>query len=187
MYYFNTTVPIGSLFSHKSWIEEVSETFERFRKPPFDKPIVKILAYCLNPNHFHLLLQPLKERSVTLFMRRVGVGYSNYFNYKNKRSGALFQGAYKLKEVRRELDVAKVSVYVNCNAEIHGIASKEEWPWSSYAAYLQKTDKSICEPSEVLQICAQNFHYEGMTYPDICRKLLPQIKKVKNLSRHGLE
>src|SRR3989338_7801442 len=49
----------------------------------YDKPrklLVDILAFCLMPNHYHLLIKPRKETSVSLFMKKLNMGYAKYFN-----------------------------------------------------------------------------------------------------------
>lgn len=62
-----------------------------------DQRIVAIGAYCLMPNHFHLLLTPLVEDGVSIFMQRLATSYSMYFNKKHERSGSLFEGKFKSK------------------------------------------------------------------------------------------
>jgi putative transposase len=63
----------------------------------FDRGITltSIGAYCLMPNHFHLLVKANANEGVTRFMGKVSTGYSMYFNKKYERSGALFQGSFK--------------------------------------------------------------------------------------------
>jgi len=65
----------------------------------FDKgqPIVSIGGWCLMTNHFHLLIRQEVDGGITKFMRKLGVGYSMYFNIKYERSGALFGGLFKSK------------------------------------------------------------------------------------------
>ncbi len=89
-------------------------------------PIVDIIAYCLNPNHYHLLVKQELENGISKFMQKLAGGYTRYFNNKYKRSGSLFQGKYKAKEIKSTYGFIKLSVYVSCNAEIHGIDKKEE-------------------------------------------------------------
>jgi putative transposase len=57
--------------------------------------LVKIIAYCLMPNHFHFILKQLKNNGTSRFMQKLGIGYTNYFNKKYERSGVLFQGKFK--------------------------------------------------------------------------------------------
>jgi len=59
------------------------------------KIIVDVLAFCLMPNHYHLLLSPRIKNGIPLFMQKVNMGYSKYFNQKYEREGTLFQGRYK--------------------------------------------------------------------------------------------
>lgn len=61
------------------------------------KPIVSIGAWCLMTNHFHLVVKQLVDGGITKFMRKLGVGYSMYFNIKYDRAGALFGGPFKSK------------------------------------------------------------------------------------------
>ena len=61
------------------------------------KPLVSIGAWCLMTNHFHLLIRQEVDGGITKFMRKVGVGYSMFFNIKYQRKGALFGGLFKSK------------------------------------------------------------------------------------------
>src|SRR3989338_10051829 len=42
--------------------------------------LVHIHAFCLMPNHYHILLSPIKENGMSLFMKKVNMGYAKYFN-----------------------------------------------------------------------------------------------------------
>jgi REP element-mobilizing transposase RayT len=59
------------------------------------EPSITILAYCLMPNHFHLLLKQSESQAVGHFMQRLSIAYTMYFNIKRRRVGPLFQGKYK--------------------------------------------------------------------------------------------
>jgi len=62
-----------------------------------DKQLVSIGAWCLMGNHFHLLVRQEVDGGMTKFMRKLGTGYSMYFNKKYQRQGALFGGPFKSK------------------------------------------------------------------------------------------
>ena len=72
-------------------LDDIVDVFEYDR----GEPIVKILAYCLMPNHFHLLIEEIKEGGISKFMQKLQTGYTMYFNKKFERSGVLFQGRFK--------------------------------------------------------------------------------------------
>ncbi len=59
------------------------------------KRLVDILAFCLMPNHYHLMLREKTTGGIVKFMKKLNMGYARYVNEKYKRSGALFQGRYK--------------------------------------------------------------------------------------------
>ncbi len=75
---------------------------------------VKIHAFCLMENHYHLLLEPLVEGALEKFMQRCGTSYTKYFNTKYKRVGGLFGGAYQYKQLESEGDVWSVKKYIHC-------------------------------------------------------------------------
>ena len=80
---------------------------------PEKDPLVKILCYCLMPNHFHLLLKEIREGGMSKFMQKVGVGYTNYFNLKYQEVGSLFQGAYKGRTIKNKQSYLEyLSVYI---------------------------------------------------------------------------
>ena len=57
--------------------------------------IVDVGAFCLMPNHFHILAREKIENGISLYMRKLLTGYSMYFNLKHTREGKLFDGAFK--------------------------------------------------------------------------------------------
>lgn len=76
---------------------------------------VAIGAYCLMPNHFHILLTPLVENGVATFMKKLATGYSMYFNAKNNRTGSLFEGRYKAEHVAEDRYLKYLFAYIHLN------------------------------------------------------------------------
>ena len=92
----------------------VESVFEMGWPPnwPEKDPLVKILCYCLAPNHFHLLLKEIREGGISKFMQKLGVGYTNYFSLKYQEVGGLFQGSYKGRTIKEQLYLEYLSVYI---------------------------------------------------------------------------
>lgn len=90
-------------------------TFVNALKLPRTQPLVDIGAYCLMPNHFHLLLREITEGGIALFMQKMG-GYTMYFNVKENRSGSLFAGTFKSKQVTDDRYLKRVTNYIHANA-----------------------------------------------------------------------
>jgi len=85
------------------------------------KPLVAIVAYCLNPNHFHFVLKQLVDGGIAKFMQKLQAGYTYYFNVKNARSGSLFQGTFKSQLMSGENYFNKIIGYTNKNYQVHNI------------------------------------------------------------------
>lgn len=66
-----------------------------FLTPIAKEKLVEIYAYCLMPNHFHLLLKQLQDGGIAKFLSQISNSYTKYFNTKYNHSGSLLQGTYK--------------------------------------------------------------------------------------------
>jgi len=77
------------------------------------KPLVRIMADCLMPNHYHLLVQEIQENGISKFMQKLGTGYVGFFNKKYNRVGALFQGRFKSVEIKNDIQLMQVLAYIN--------------------------------------------------------------------------
>ena len=78
-------------------------------------PLVAIGAYCLMPNHFHLLLTPCVKDGVTMFMQKLGTSYSMYFNKRYNRTGTLFEGPFKSRWVDTDVYCKYLYAYIHLN------------------------------------------------------------------------
>lgn len=107
-------------FSHPNPLREIEKLIQlgecsRFQWPqswPSPKPLVKILSYCLMPNHFHLLLKEITKGGISKFMKKFGDGFTNYTNLKYGEVGRVFQGAYKGKVVKDEKILQYLDTYI---------------------------------------------------------------------------
>ncbi len=84
-------------------------------KPLPKELLVNVVCYCLMPNHFHFVLKQLKDNGIPSFMRKLGTGYTNYFNQRYKRSGSLFQGRYKAILIDKDEYINYLIQYIHLN------------------------------------------------------------------------
>ncbi len=77
--------------------------------------LVAIGAYCLMPNHFHILLKPLVDGGVSAFMKKLSTSYSMFFNKKYERTGALFEGKFKSRHVNSDEYMKYIFSYIHLN------------------------------------------------------------------------
>ncbi|MDT8337353.1 MAG: transposase [Candidatus Izemoplasmatales bacterium] len=101
--------------------------------------LVNIHCFCLMPNHYHLLLSTENKSSLTTFMRKVGTGYTLYFNEKYNRSGCLFQGRYKSIFIESNKYLIQLSKYIHLNPTKDCIVDNlMNYKYSSYLEYIGK-------------------------------------------------
>ena len=99
---------------------------------------VLIHAYCLMPNHFHLLLET-KDSNLSQVMKRLLGLYTVRFNRKHKRLGHLFQGRYKALIVDKDAYFLQLSRYVHLNpVKAKLVKNPEDYRWSSMRYYLKE-------------------------------------------------
>ena len=115
---------------------------------------IQLMAFCLMPNHFHLMLRQHDERAMPELVRRVRNGYVEYFNPKYKRVGALFQGSYRAVLMKDEAQTVILSRYIHHNP-VELLSSLElkslaDYPYSSYSYYLGLRSAAWLDPQPVL-------------------------------------
>ena len=111
---------------------------------------ISLLAYCLMPNHFHLLIKQKNERGIENFMKSLGTRYVMYFNKRNKRTGGLFQGRYKAVLIDSDEQLLELSRYIHTNPKPYKGRIFLEYPYSSIHAYLGKWKAEWLKPEEIL-------------------------------------
>ncbi|MEK7554032.1 MAG: transposase [Patescibacteria group bacterium] len=79
------------------------------------KRLVAIGAFCLMPNHFHLVLKEVVKGGITSFMRKIGTAYALYFNSRHERRGNLFLRPFQSLHVSADTRLQQLISYVHCN------------------------------------------------------------------------
>jgi putative transposase len=120
--------------------------------------IIDIGAYCLMPNHFHIVIKQQKEGGIILFMRKVSTAYVMYYNKKYKRTGGLFEGKFKSKYAGEDRYLRYLFSYIhlnplkiiNSNWRQHAKFPTQEmisflatYSYSSYLEYLYDKERVI--------------------------------------------
>jgi REP element-mobilizing transposase RayT len=144
---FNTLIPIGSIyaasFRKNNPLSPLRNLVSKTGK------LVDFICYCLCPNHYHFILRQSANRGIEKFMHRLGLGYTNYFNKKYKRSGSLFQGTFKANHIDSDEYLLYASAYVNLNYKVHQLTSK--FFISSWGNYIQLEGKEkFCDTDIIL-------------------------------------
>jgi putative transposase len=106
--------------------DNVANAIFRFRRPTIDvghryiehkkrKLLVDVHAFCLMPNHYHLLLSSRVENGIPLFMKKLNGGYAKYFNARHERTGTLFERRYKSVSINNQAHFIHLPYYIHLN------------------------------------------------------------------------
>lgn len=106
-----------------------------------------LLAYCLMPNHYHLLIKQNGPLSLSKFMRTICTSYSMYFNKKYDRVGSLFQGIFKAIDIDDGNYFLWISRYIHRNPD-----NFRSYLYSSYDDYLGKRQTTWLDTKTVLDM-----------------------------------
>ncbi len=117
--------------------DEDYAAFERVLAEASARHDMRLLAYCLMPNHFHLLLWPRGDGDLSAFMRWLTVTHTQrwHAHHGTAGTGHLYQGRFKSFPVQSDEHFLTVCRYVERNALRAGLVKRaQEWPWCSLAA-----------------------------------------------------
>ncbi|OGN29484.1 MAG: hypothetical protein A3A33_03570 [Candidatus Yanofskybacteria bacterium RIFCSPLOWO2_01_FULL_49_25] len=154
---------------------EIMKEFDR------EKSLVDIGAYCLMPNHFHLLVQEKSEGGISKFMQKLLTAYTMYFNTSRVRTGALFQGKFKATHATDDKYLAYLISYIHLNP-VKLIEPK--WKETGIAhrtralSYLEKYQYSSF-PDYIGQVRPQQAIINKSALPPYCESLLDFKKAVR--------
>jgi len=153
--------------NNKECIFKEEENFyyflQLYRK--YISPYTDTYAYCLLPNHFHLLIRVKEVEKLEILNPESGEvydvnlqrqfshllnAYTKAINKRYNRTGSLFQERFKRKEVTSEVYFTRLIYYIHFNPQHHGLLHDfSDWPYSSYHSLLSKS-KTTLERDEVL-------------------------------------
>ncbi|MBW1698657.1 MAG: transposase [Deltaproteobacteria bacterium] len=129
------------------------------------KYTLRIFAFCLMPNHVHLLLSP-NEQNLYDAMRDLFSRYAMRFNHKYERKGHLFGGPYRQAVCMDDSYLLAASLYIHLNPVKAGIAGNvSDYRWSSCRLYCEKNaPASFVDPVFILALLCQNISEARQQY-----------------------
>lgn len=115
---------------------------------------LELVAFCLMPNHFHLLIYQRQQGVMAEFMRSLLTSYSMYFNRKYKRSGSLFESRYKASLISDDAYLEHITRYIHLNPR-----QWRDYEYSSLPYYLQQISDEWIRPRRVAKLFATPAEY----------------------------
>jgi putative transposase len=132
-----------------------------------------LYAYCLMPNHVHLLIERKKD-AVGRIMHRVLTSYSRYYNWKYGRVGHALQGRYKAILCQSDTYLCRLVRYIHLNPVRAKMVSRpEDYPYSSHGAYLGRQQPVPVDTDPVLRHFGTNLTIARQHYRQFMRGTTP--------------
>jgi putative transposase len=136
---------------------------------PNDNTVAKIIAFCVMPTHYHLMIQAANAEMVSKYISDLENSYSRFLNIKMNRKGPLWQSRFKAVRIKNDTQLLHTTRYVNINPVVAGLVEKaEDWQFSSYIDYITKpkilteylTELTISSCSSYRQFCEDKTDYQ---------------------------
>lgn len=148
------------IFHDETYFEAFLQTLQEASKQ-FD---AIVHAYCLMPNHYHLLIETPKA-NLSRIMQHINGIYTQRHNRKQNKDGTLFKGRYKSILVDQDRYLLQLSRYIHRNpidVKRTIVQSLEDYRWSSYSAYINqsKAPKWLCR-DKTYQMLGHKQRYKG--------------------------
>lgn len=139
---------------------------------------VELIAYCLMPNHFHLLLKQNPIDGMTKLLRRIATTYALYFNRRYKRVGYLFQGHYKAVLIDNDPALLHISRYIHLNPQELTRSILVSYPYSSYPYFLGLKNAVWLKPNLVLSLFNTQSSTGYTSYKEFVEKFADNPEKI---------
>ncbi|MFH2085884.1 MAG: transposase [bacterium] len=146
---------------------------------------IKLLAYCLMPNHFHLFIKQNDRQAINHFMRSLATRYGMYFNKRYNRIGSLFQGPYKAVLIDEEMQYLYLSKYLHRNPldlSDYTISNLLEYPYSSYRNYLGIINQNWIHSQEIKEYFSKENHHTSYKEFIEDNQISEEISTLKNMT-----
>lgn len=124
----------------------------RIRIVGFSPNTFKILAFCLMPTHFHLLVEQTGDISISKLIHKICTSYSMYANKRYRRVGHIFQDRFKSVLIESDPQLMWVSAYIHSNpVKDNLVDALEDYVWSSYRDFTTNRKTPFLDDSFLLE------------------------------------
>jgi len=151
-------------------------------------PLAKVVAYCLMPTHYHMLVRveprtsefsKNSEDSVSRAMMRLSVSYTKAINKRFERIGSLFQGQFQAKPIQNYPHLLNLCVYIHANPVKDGlVAAPEDWIYSNYLEWLGQRNGTLIDREFIQENFGSPTEYQTLVMDYVKTRYLPdEVRK----------
>lgn len=147
---------------------------------------VAVIAYCLMPNHYHLLLRQDGNDPAGNVPQSVFNSYSKAYNLKYSHSGTLFEGRFRAKAIQTKSHLLHLCRYIHGNPVKDGlVADPAEWPYSNYLEWIGERKGTLVDREFIENQFDNAEEYKKFLYeylksrqlPDDVKKFIDEIER----------
>ena len=137
---------------------------------------VSIIAYCLMPNHYHILVRQNGDHPAGLIPQRVFNSYAKAFNQSYSHSGTLFEGCFRSKVVEDDSYLIHLCKYIHINPIKAGLVTRpEEWIYSNYREFLGLRRCSLFDREFFDEYFHDKKDYVNFVMDDLSTQNVPKV------------
>ena len=153
-------------------------------------PAVTIIAYCLMPTHYHVLVRVKLQTSdvfktfevssqVSRAMQKFLISYTKAINKRFERVGSLFQGQFQAKPIQSYPHLLNLCVYIHANPVKDGlVAAPEDWIYSNYLEWLGRRDGTLVDQEFIQENFGSPTEYQTLVLDYVKTRYLPdEVRK----------
>jgi len=147
-------------------------------------PVVNIVAYCLMPTHYHILVRVKPQTSevslqVSRAMQKFLISYTKAINKRFERVGSLFQGQFQAKPIQTYPHLLNLCVYIHANPVKDGlVALPEDWIYSNYLEWLGERNGKLVDQEFIQEHFGSPVEYQELVMHFLKTRYLPDDVKV---------
>jgi len=146
--------------------------------------LVNIYAFCLMPNHYHLLLKQTSDNGIMNFIRLCQNSYARYLNSKTKRFGSLFQSPFKALRIETDEQFTHVARYIHLNPLssyiLKNFSELKSYKWSSYIDYFSETPRRFINTTLLTKLFKDKEKFDKFTQDNLDYQR--RLEKIKHLT-----
>ena len=148
-------------------------------------PVVKIVAYCLMPTHYHILVRVMLQTSevfktsevsaqVSHAMQKFLISYTKAINKRFERVGSLFQGQFQAKPIQNYPHLLNLCIYMHANPVKDGlVVLPEDWIYSNYLEWLGQRDGTLVDREFIQENFGSPAEYQTLVMEYVKTRYLP--------------
>lgn len=146
-------------------------------------PLVHLFSFALGQDRYHLGIVPAKKDGIPLYMQKLNLGFAKYYNLKNKRAGALFEGRFKAVSIVNPKQLASVVKYINIKKVLDHQSQDTllKYPYSSFPdLFGTRTSHLLSQDSKatLLKLLGEEFFANRQDYVSYIEDLQDEGRKL---------